>query len=361
MNDLTLIHCRERFYENIWGGRRLESVLGKDAPAGKPVGEAWLISDHAGDESVVDEGVHSGKTLRQLLEEDSRAILGNRAELTIHGRFPLLLKLLDSDDRLSVQVHPDDECAKRLDEPDVGKTEMWHVLDAEPGSELICGLDQSVTGEQFSGAVHDGSVEQLMTQFEATAGTSVFVSAGTVHAIGGGITLAEIQQNSDLTYRIYDWGRVQDDGTPRELHVDKAVEAIHFGSPHGGATRPLERETDGARVEVLAACRYFAAESVEIDGMYTRATRGDSFHIVLAKTDGVAVTSRKELRALRRGEAVLIPGAVDRFSMEGAGVFLEYYVPDLGQDIIAPLADAGHPTDDIVRLGGDPAHSDLRG
>ena len=360
MDDLKLIHCQERFYENIWGGRRLRTVFGKDAPDGKPVGEAWLISDHAGDESVIDEGVHAGKTLRQLVEEDPRSILGNRAQLTIHGRFPLLLKLLDSDDRLSVQVHPDDECAKRLNEPDVGKTEMWHVLNAEPGSELICGLDQSVTGEQFSKAVHDGSVEQLMTQFEATAGTSVFVSAGTVHAIGGGITLAEIQQNSDLTYRIYDWGRVQDDGTPRELHVDKAVEAIHFGSSHGGAARPLECETDGAYVEVLAACRYFAAESIEIDGAYTRATRNDSFHIVLAKTDGIGVISRKDQRALRRGEAVLVPGAVDRFTVEGTGAFLVYCVPDLQQDIIAPLADAGHPMDDIVRLGGDPAHSDLR-
>ena len=360
LSDVGLLHFQERYYERIWGGERLRTLYGKDAPEGQPIGEAWLISDHPGDESVVDEGPLVGRTLHDLLEEDSQAILGSRAALTIHGRFPLLLKVLDSADALSVQAHPDDECAKRLGEPDVGKTEMWHVLHAEPGSELICGMDSSVTADSLGAAIADGSLESMMTRFPVQEGTSVFVAAGTVHAIGGGIVLAEIQQNSDLTYRIYDWGRVQADGTSRELHVEKALQSIHFGSPHGGEANGLSYDVGGAVCTVLAACKYFAAELIETSGSFTRQTRGESFHIILAKGDGVTITAGNGTRTLKTAEAVLVPGSQDEFTVEGEGAFLDYYVPDLEKDIVAPLLAHGHSRESIVLLGGDPSYSDLR-
>ena len=196
---LPILRFEEGYFERIWGGQKLESFYGKPIPAAKPIGEAWIVADHAAHESRVDGGPCAGKTLGQLLEADAPGLLGTCAKATVHGRFPLLLKILDAHDVLSVQAHPDDACAERLGEPDVGKTEMWHVLDAEPGSELICGLDPGAGGEAFAAAVRNGSLEDLMVRFAVTEGDSVFVPAGTVHAIGRGILLAEIQQELDIS------------------------------------------------------------------------------------------------------------------------------------------------------------------
>lgn len=357
--QIKLLHFGERYYDRIWGGQRLRQELGKNTPEGARIGEAWLLSDHPGDESVVDEGPLEGKSFRELLEAHPQAILGRRGQLTVHGRFPLLLKLLDSADWLSVQVHPDDATAKRLGEPDVGKTEMWHVLFAEPGSELICGLATDATPAVFREAAEAGNIESLMTRFAAAPGVSTFVAAGTVHAIGGGILLAEIQQNSDITYRIHDWGRIEKNGKGRALHIEKSIEAIHFGSVHGGPSEPLSYEAGGARRSVLAACRYFAAELLHIDGQACRETHGDSFHILLAKTGGIEVCADGQARFLNAGEAALVAGQVESFSVHGSGELLNYYVPVLARDIVEPLRFAGHSEGDIIRLGGDPAYSDL--
>ncbi len=354
-----IIRFKEAYVDRIWGGTRLRSVLGKPTPADRTIGEAWLISDHESHESVVAEGPLAGSILRRLLETGARAVLGARASLTVHGRFPLLLKLLDSAQPLSVQVHPGDEDAARLGEPDVGKTEMWHVLEAGADGELICGLDPSVTAEAFGAAIPDGSVERMMTRFVAPPGTSVFVPAGTVHAIGGGMLLAEIQQNSDLTYRIYDWGRVDDRGRPRELHVDKALAVTRFGSAHAGPARPLSCATDGLERTIHAACRYFAAERLRVEGAAQRSTRGDSFHILLGVSGKMRVTAGETQADIKMGEAVLIPGVETDFSLEGGGEVLDYYVPDLEQDIVRPLLEAGHSRAAILRLGGAEDTSDL--
>ncbi|HIJ72514.1 MAG TPA: class I mannose-6-phosphate isomerase [Candidatus Hydrogenedentes bacterium] len=358
---LGLLRFEERYHERIWGGNRLGTVFGKPIPSDKPIGEAWLVSDHAACESVVASGPHKGKTLRALLEADAPAVLGARAELTIHGRFPLLLKILDAREYLSVQVHPDDACAKSLGEPDVGKTEMWHVLGAERDSELICGLRRSARKESFAQAVGDETIEELMMRFPVQEGTSVFVPSGTVHAIGAGVLLAEIQQNSNLTYRLYDWGRVQADGTMRELHVDKALKAVHFESRHGGAATPLGYDDGGARRTVLAVCRHFAAELIELGSApWRRATRSASFHILLCRNGTLAVSAGNDEETIRPGEAVLAAGGLEAYAVAGEGDFLDYYVPDLECDVVAPLESAGHSMAAIVRLGGEPNASDLR-
>jgi len=290
--------------------------------------------------------------LRELLEHDSASILGSRARLTVHGRFPLLLKILDSMDWLSVQVHPDDACAARLGEPDVGKTEMWHVLHAGPGSELICGLDPSVDPDKFIDAARDGGLDDLLPRFQVRSGDSVLVRAGTVHAIGGGIVLAEIQQNSDLTYRIYDWNRVDSSGKPRELHLEKSREATHFGSRHGGKATPLElpdAPTGGER-HLLAACQYFAAERIRVDSTWQRATRLESFHIFL-NTDGqTRVTAGAGSVDLTPGVACLVPGSLPEAIVEGPGTLLEYYVPNPTTDLERPLTAAGHAPDAITQV-----------
>lgn len=349
---MELLRFEEWYAERIWGGTKLGTVLGKAVPAGKTIGEAWLVSDHPQHESVVAEGRFRGAALRTLLETDAPAILGSHAHLTVHGRFPLLLKLIDAGEVLSVQVHPDDDAARRLNEPDVGKTEMWHVLHADPGSQLICGLNPAATRERFEESIQAGTVEDLMTRFPASADDSVFVPAGTVHAIGQGILLAEIQQNSDLTYRVYDWERVDPEGQPRSLHVDKAVEVTHFGAGHGGPNHPMAYALPGAECQVLAACRYFAAEQVQVSGAFTRRLSGHSFHLLLAKDGPLTFCGETEEYVLRPGEGVLAPGSLPAYHVTGKGRFLDYYVPDLQNDVIAPLLKAGHSHEEIGRLGG---------
>jgi mannose-6-phosphate isomerase len=360
-DSLGLLRFEDLMAERIWGGRKLETAFGKDLPPEASIGEDWLVSDHASAESVVAEGPLAGRTLHELLDAHGNTLLGTHAQPTVHGRFPLLLKLLDARDVLSVQVHPDDATAARLGEPDVGKTEMWHVLEAAPGSELICGLHEGAGPDDVQGAVADGSLPDRMVSFPVEPGDSVFVPAGTVHAIGGGILLAEIQQNSDLTYRLYDWGRLDDAGNARELHVEKSLESIHFGSSHRGKAEPLAYESGGTRRTVLAACRYFAAERVEVAGPSARETHGRSFHILLAVSGAPEVACEGTACGMRPGEAVLVPGCAPGFALRGDGVVLDYYVPNLRADVVEPLLAAGHDRDAIARLGGDPRESDLAG
>jgi len=346
MNGTELLLFNETFEKRIWGGRKLREILHKNAPD-EPIGEDWLVSDHPSAESVVSNGPQAGLTLHKLIEKDARRILGSIPKLTPNGRFPLLLKVLDAADMLSVQVHPDDEEARTLGEPDTGKTEMWHVLHAGEGAQLVYGLDPSVNAGELRQAVDDGAVERLVVWHPVAAGTSLLVPAGAVHSIGADIMLAEIQQNSDLTYRLYDWNRVDDQGNPRELHVEKALRAIHFGAPPPQPAKPLAYDGDGARCQVLAACPRFAAELIEINGRFVRRTDSRSFHILLVKHGAVHVDGA----ALAPGEAALVPGISDRFEINGNGAVLDYYVPDLVEDIVEKLQNQGHGLQQIKALG----------
>ncbi len=341
--------------ERVWGGTKLASYIQEPISDQGVVGEAWLISDHPSAESVIDGGPHHGRTLRALLAHDSDAILGRLAKLTPHGRFPLLLKILDSGSPLSVQVHPDDACAERLTEPDVGKTEMWHVIQADAGSELVCGLDSNMDAAGFRDAVERGEIEEATTRFKASPSDSVFVPAGTVHAISAGILLAEIQQNSDLTYRIFDYNRLGPDEKLRELHLEKAAKAIHFGSSHGGKNCALEKSVDDmATRSVLAACPHFAAERWSLKGAYTNDTLGDSFHMVMTVDEPATIATAGGKTELNKGHAALIPGNAEQYTVESEGDVLVYYVPNLSRDIVDPLSAAGHSATSISRLGGVP-------
>lgn len=354
---LDLLRFEEAYFDRPWGGNKLLKILGKNTPPDRRIGEAWLIADHAVHESIVKTGPWQGWTLRRLIEEHGEPLLGKTSP-TRHGRFPLLLKLLDTADVLSVQVHPDDVTAEALGEADVGKTEMWHVLHADPGSELICGLEPDVTPDTFAAAIADNSVAGMMKRFPAPPGTSAFVPAGTVHAIGGGLLLAEIQQNSDLTYRIYDWARVDEHGRARALHIEKALKAIHFGSGHKGATKPLDCTRHGMSCSILAACRYFAVALMPVSGA-CRLPVENRFHIGLVKEGRLRAKGLQDAYLLHAGEAFLAPASLESVELEGNGVILDYFAPDLKRDILQPLRDAGHPPEAIARLGGDTADNDL--
>jgi mannose-6-phosphate isomerase len=213
------------FKERVWGGRELEKLYGKKIPAGKPIGESWEISDRPGDESVIVNGPLAGKNLRWLMENHAAEILGGAKPAT-GNRFPLLCKILDARDKLSLQVHPPaDKAAELGGEP---KTEMWFIADAAPGAELYVGLKRGVTRAEFEQKISDGSVADCFQRVPVRAGDAMFLPSGRVHAIGAGLVIFEIQQNSDTTYRVFDWNRVGLDGQPRELHVAQSLASIDF-------------------------------------------------------------------------------------------------------------------------------------
>ncbi|MCC6750999.1 MAG: class I mannose-6-phosphate isomerase [Deltaproteobacteria bacterium] len=213
--------------ELVWGGDKLGRLLGKGAPTSRPIGESWELVDLPSDQSVVASGLRAGTSLHELLAHDAVSVLGPVG--LDGGRFPLLVKYIDAAQTLSVQVHPDETAATALGGRP--KNEVWYVLHAEPGARLYLGLRPGTTRETFERALAEGSVEGLLQEIPAAAGQMVHVSPGTVHAIGAGILLAEVQQPSDTTYRVYDWGRVGLDGKPRPLHVDQALTCIGWGNP----------------------------------------------------------------------------------------------------------------------------------
>ena len=245
------------FMERVWGGRRLESLYGKRLPEGHPIGESWEIVDRDDAQSVVREGALRGATLHELW-------VGRRAEIFGGGlpeteRFPLLFKLLDAQDRLSVQVHPPDDVAARFGgEP---KTEMWYFLDTLPGSDLYAGLKRGVTRADFEHALVAGHVADLINRLPSHAGDAFFIPTGRVHAIGAGNVIFEVQQNSDTTYRVFDWNRVGLDGKPRALHLAESLASINFDDPEPGV---VER-----RGELVVECKFFRVEQWSLPGPRT--------------------------------------------------------------------------------------------
>ena len=216
---------RPIFKDRIWGGRELARLYSKEIPAGQPIGEAWEISDRPGDASVITNGPLAGKDLRWLMDNHAAEVLGD-AKPAAQGRFPLLCKILDARKKLSLQVHPPASKAAELKgEP---KTEMWFIVDASPDASLYVGLKRGVTRAEFETKISDGSVADCFHRIPVKAGDTMFLPSGRVHAIGGGLVIFEIQQNSDTTYRVFDWNRVGLDGKPRELHIAQSLASIDF-------------------------------------------------------------------------------------------------------------------------------------
>lgn len=212
------------FKERVWGGRNLEQLYGKSLPAGKVIGESWEITDRSGDTSVVANGPLAGRTLRWLMENHATELLGSAR--AAQGQFPLLVKLLDAQDKLSLQVHPPASQAAALGgEP---KTELWYIAAATPGAELYVGLNRGVTRPEFEQRIQDGAVAGCFHRVPVRAGDAMFLPSGRVHAIGAGLVIFEIQQNSDTTYRVFDWNRVGLDGKARELHIAESLASIDF-------------------------------------------------------------------------------------------------------------------------------------
>lgn len=334
----------------LWGGRRLATVLGKTLGEGNDYAESWEIADHEQGQSVIANGALAGKTLHELVRQRPAELFGRQAERIARAqpsgrepRFPLIFKYLDANRDLSVQVHPNDTAAAQLTPPDLGKTEAWLVLDAAPGSRIYAGLKFGFGRAELQREVERGRTELCLHWFEARVGQCLFIPAGTVHALGAGLVVAEIQQASDTTYRLFDWNRTGPDGQPRKLHVAEALEAIDYGrhvvAPQ--TPQPTERPT----VEHLVVCEKFILDRWRLAGVDKLGGDG-RFHIlslldgeVLLSGSGPQVESGRKLGAtttdevsllsLIRGQTVLLPACLGQVSVASrdSAVMLDMYLP----------------------------------
>ena len=254
----------------VWGGRKLGDALGKSLPPTGSYGESWEVSDHELHRSVVAEGAWTGRTLRQLMEEERPALLGAAADK--HTTFPWLVKFLDCCDWLSVQVHPDEQAVRRLWPGEGSKTEAWFVLDAAPGSRIYAGLLPGVDERRLRDALAAGTVADCLHQFTPRPGDCVFLPAGTVHAVGGGVLMAEVQQTSDATFRLFDWNRRDAQGQSRTLHIEESLASIHWSQ---GPVTPVkaagfaDAQPGNGRRQTLVRSPYFVLEYEQTNGSFS--------------------------------------------------------------------------------------------
>lgn len=339
--------------EKIWGGRNLARLLGKSLAQGQLIGETW----EAWDGCIVENGEYRGATLGSLIEKDVAAMLGSTAT---SNRFPLLFKFIDAQDDLSVQVHPDDVQAQRLENYPFGKTEAWYIIHAEPGATLIHGFKTEVDAAHVTDSLKHNQLEDLLAHVPVQSGDVVFVPAGTVHAIMKGIVLAEIQENSDITYRLYDWGRV---GKGRDLHIDQSLQVAELN-------RIVDHKIPRVTIHhaefdhhFLVTCRFFSLELYDVRAPIRNWTTGDRFQIGSVLQGAAEITSDESRVAAKQGQTIFLPACLGPCDIVPTALpcqILRTYVPNLSADVIEPALRAGYPASTIARLGGTtPEHNDL--
>lgn len=295
-----------------WGGRRLGAELGKPIGEESDYAESWEISDQPGFESVVADGRFAGMTLPDLLRRHGTDLIGPGLETS---QFPLLIKFLDANDWLSLQVHPNDKQASTYGAGQRGKTEAWVILDAEPDSRICAGLREGVTSADLERHLRDETVEELLHLFPARAGDCIFVPAGTVHAIGPGILLAEIQQQSNLTFRMHDWGRTDSNGQPREIHVAESLACVDFDRGPVSPVVPVLLGAGDHHFEELVRCEHFVIRRHAAVDSFSLRTDG-RFRILMVLSGAVRVATDSDYRMLSKGSTVLVPASVTSATIE---------------------------------------------
>lgn len=314
--------------QHIWGGETLlEMKKGQSVRVdrSKVYGESWDVSGIDGDISVISNGFFKGNNLQEAIEVYMGEIVGESVFERYGLSFPLLLKTLHCKDRTSVQVHPDDDLAAERHDS-CGKTEMWYVVSAEPGATLYIGFkDPKITREQYIDAVAQGTVADIIEPVSVKAGDAFLIPSGTVHSISGGVTLIEIQQPVDLTYRIFDWNRVDEKGNSRELHTAYAVDAIDFTSNVAACKKEYKARTNEA-VEIVK-CDYFTCNILSVEGTAERNLSSlDSFVLYYCTEGSAEIVTDDGNETIRKGEVVLIPADANEITISGRATLLEYYI-----------------------------------
>ena len=294
----------------IWGGNRLREEYGKVSDADK-IAESWELSCHKDGESMIADGEFAGMTLTAFIEKAGREVLGDNCRRFEY--FPILIKLIDAKDNLSVQVHPNNEYAQRV-EGEYGKTEMWYIVDCDPGAELLYGFKHNIAKEEFERRIKDNTLLEVTNSVKVHKGDVFFIESGTLHAIGKGILIAEIQQNSNTTYRIYDYGRVGADGKPRQLHIDKAVEVTELAPPKYPYKAIGSEEVRGGYTEqLLSQCEYFRVKKICVEEKCVLEAGSGSFNSILVldgqgELDGVK---------LKKGDSCFVPSGYGKYTFVG--------------------------------------------
>lgn len=305
----------------IWGGERIARF--KRIPSqGTDIGESWELSPMPGHESVVADGPYEGMTLNSLVAKHPEEILGRKVNARWHGKFLLLVKIIDSNDDLSIQVHPDDKyAAEHYGKGSLGKTEMWYSIDPQPGAYLYAGFNRPMDAATFKQMIDDNSIVDALAKFDVVKGDFFYLPAGRVHAIGKGNLVVEIQEASDTTYRIYDYDRRDSNGNPRELHVDRAKEVVSYDDIPGEKENIIPPKGEEAR---LADCEYFTAAVRDIDKSVTLETgKLDSFTILISIDGDMTVTTPDgHTTPLPQGHTLLIPACQPSISITGSGKIL---------------------------------------
>lgn len=303
---MEILKLKPTLKDYLWGGSRLKTEYKMETELEK-VAEAWVLSTHKDGPSLVLNGSLKGKTLAEAVEAMGRECLGERGKA--FEFFPILIKLIDAKDNLSVQVHPDDEYALKT-EGEYGKTEMWYIVDCEEGATLYYGFKDKITKEEFRRRINDNTLTDVLNKVPVKKGDVFFIQSGTIHAIGSGILIAEIQQNSNTTYRVSDYGRLGADGKPRPLHIDKAVEVTTLDKPQNQENLPLG---------TLAKCKYFSVKLHNIDGETTINVDDKSFSSLLCLEGEITVGDV----ALKKGECAFIPASFGEVAVSGAATVIE--------------------------------------
>lgn len=298
------------FRPQVWGGRRLEAYLGRAFQGDGPIGEAWMLSAQTLHVSRVAEGPHAGTLLTDLWAEHCEEFAGPPGRLSVAGRpFPLLFKYLDCQELLSIQVHPDDATARRIGAGDSGKTEAWIVLDAEPAAQIYAGLLPGTTRADVERHLEQGTLVECLNRLHPRRGDCIFIPAGTVHAVGGGVLMAEVQQSSDATFRLFDWNRLGQDGRPRELHIEQSLAAIDWAAPRaepqGG--KPISGLPVGVEGTRLIDCPFFTIDRFTLTTLAAWSSNPVPSVWMVIEGEAELSAGGGYRRVFRRGETVLVP------------------------------------------------------
>lgn len=305
------------YKDYIWGGTRLKEYLKKDIKT-ETAAESWEMSTNDAGLSKI----QTGQTLKELFEDLSikEEIFGTKTKNM--KEFPLLIKFIDAKDNLSVQVHPDDEYALKY-ENDKGKTEMWYVMDCDENAKIICGIKESIKQEEIANIIHTGKIREILNEVSIHKGDVIFIPSGTIHAILKGTLICEIQQNSNLTYRVYDWDRIGKDGKPRELHIEKAIDVIKQDLKQKIVTTSNQKLDTSNNV---ITCDYFKVDTISIGSKYKQISSPETFEaIMVVEGNGKIQTNGKEY-TIKLGDSFIIPASLGEYEIEGNIKLLKAYL-----------------------------------
>lgn len=304
------------YMERVWGGTMISEVLNRELPAHEaPIGEAWELVDREDVNSVVSNGELAGKTLNELFRFYGSTLVGNKA--AGHKKFPLLVKLIDAGEKLSLQVHPDENACRILGNGAEPKTEMWYVIATRPGAKILAGIDRRATRVQVMDVLDSPEIENFMQNYVSREGDAYFITAGTLHAIGAGNLILEIQQNSDTTYRVSDWGRVGSDGKPRTLHRQEALQSINFtGRNSPRVAGAVDKRNFNRKFDVVKYCPFFKVFDLRLTGVWNDDTLSSgSFHLLSCIKNRVQVGKEGRMIEINPGESVLIPACFGLYTI----------------------------------------------